>query len=273
MRRKHQLRLLTLVMLALSLIIIVPLLIMIFGAFKDPVEVTKFNLELPGRWLFSNFTEVIKKAKISRALFNSLLITIVATAFTILVSSLASFVIARRGGRLATVLYYFFFIGTILPMQTIPTIRLFSSLHIYGGYINVIILYIAMNIPFSCFLYTGFIRGISRALDESAYIDGAGSLQVFFHIIFPLLKPCNITVMILLFTSIWNEINIPLYFLNNPTKRTMPLSVYQFFGMFGGSNWNLVFADLVLSALPVVILFLFMQKEFINGLTDGAVKG
>ena len=89
----------------------------------------------------------------------------------------------------------------------------------------------------------------------------------------PLLKSCNITVLILLFTGIWNEINIPLYFLNDPTKRTLPLSVYQFFGAYGGSNWNLVFADLALAALPVVILFLFMQKQFISGLTEGAVKG
>lgn len=268
-----KIRFLEILLLLLSLIIICPLLIMIFGSFKDSTTVTRFNLELPKEWIFENYREVIEKAKLPRAFFNSVFITVIATFVTILLSSLASFVLARRKTKMSRFLYYFLFIGTILPMQTIPTIRLFSSLNIYGGYTNVIILYIAMNIPFSCFLYTGFIRGISASLDESAYIDGANSIQVFFHIIFPLLKPCNITVLILLFTNIWNEINIPLYFLNNPEKRTMPLSVYQFFGMFGGSKWNLVFADLVLAALPVVILFLFMQKEFISGLTEGAVKG
>ena len=163
--------------------------------------------------------------------------------------------------------------GTIIPMQIMPTIRLFTVLDIYGGYLNVIILYTAINIPFSCFLYTGFIRGIPQILDESAFIEGATTLKTYFYIILPLLKSCNITVLILLFTGIWNEINIPLYFLNDPTKRTLPLSVYQFFGAYGGSNWNLVFADLALAALPVVILFLFMQKQFISGLTEGAVKG
>ena len=92
-------------------------------------------------------------------------------------------------------LYYFFFLGTIIPMQIMPTIRLFTVLDIYGGYLNVIILYSAINIPFSCFLYTGFIKGIPRVLDESAFIEGASAVQVYFRIILPLLKPCNITVL------------------------------------------------------------------------------
>ena len=264
---------LELALVLLSLVIIVPLLIMLFGAFKNSTEVTAFDLALPEKWLFENFLVVFEKGKILRTFANSILITAVSTLITITVSSLASFVLARRGTKLSRFLYYFFFIGTIIPMQIMPTIRLFSNLNIYGGYLNVIILYTAINIPFSCFLYTGFIKGIPRILDESAFIEGASTLQTFFYIIFPLLKSCNITVLILLFIGIWNEINIPLYFLNNPTKRTLPLSVYQFFGMFGGSNWNLVFADLVIAALPIILLFLLMQKEFISGLTEGAVKG
>ncbi len=260
------------VLLLLTLIIIVPLLIMLLGSFKNSTEVTAFDLSLPQKWLVENYKIVFEDGKLLSAFKNSILITAVSTSITILVSSLAAFVLARRVTRLSKLLYYFFFLGTIIPMQIMPTIRLFTELNIYGGYTNVIILYTAINIPFSCFLYTGFIKGIPRTLDESAFIEGASTLKTFFYIIFPLLKSCNITVLILLFTGIWNEINIPLYFLNNPVKRTLPLSVYQFFGMYGGSNWNLVFADLVLAALPVVILFLFMQKQFITGLTEGAVK-
>lgn len=274
-RRKAALTriLLQIVLLLISLVIIAPLLIMLLGAFKNSTEVTSFNLELPEKWLFENFMTVIEQGKLLPAFWNSILITLASTAATILTSSLAALVLARRNTGLSRFLYYFFFLGTIIPMQIMPTIRLFTVMDIYGGYLNVIILYTAINIPFSCFLYTGFIKGIPKVLDESAFIEGASALQTYFHIILPLLKPCNITVLILLFTGIWNEINIPLYFLNNPAKRTLPLSVYQFFGMYGGSNWNLVFADLTLAALPVVVLFLFMQKQFINGLTEGAVKG
>jgi raffinose/stachyose/melibiose transport system permease protein len=261
------------VLVLLSLIIIVPLLIMLLGSFKDSAEVTAFDLKLPKKWNFNNFPIVFKEGKLLRAFGNSMLITIISTSITIFVSSLASFVLARRNARLSRFLYYFFFIGTIIPMQIMPTIRLFSAINIYGGYSNIIILYSALNIPFSCFLYTGFIKGIPKVLDESAFIEGASTFKIYLYIILPLLKSCNITVLILLFTGIWNEINIPLYFLNNPLKRTMPLSVYQFFGMYGGSNWNYVFADLTLATLPIVILFIFMQKQFISGLTEGAVKG
>ncbi len=261
------------VMILVSLLILIPLLIMLLGAFKNSAEVTAFDLALPQKWLFENFKAVFEQGKLLLAFKNSIFITVISTGITILVSSLASFILARRSSRFSRFLYYFFFIGTIIPMQIMPTIRLFTVLDIYGGYLNVIILYTAINIPFSCFLYTGFIKGIPRILDESAFIEGASTLQTYFHIILPLLKSCNITVLILLFTGIWNEINIPLYFLNDPSKRTLPLSVYQFFGMYGGSNWNLVFADLTLAALPVILMFLFMQKQFISGLTEGAVKG
>lgn len=277
MSTRHKERLmrvvLQVVMILVSLLILIPLLIMLLGAFKNSAEVTAFDLALPQKWLFENFKAVFEQGKLSLAFKNSIFITVISTGITILVSSLASFILARRSSRFSRFLYYFFFIGTIIPMQIMPTIRLFTVLDIYGGYLNVIILYTAINIPFSCFLYTGFIKGIPRILDESAFIEGASTLQTYFHIILPLLKSCNITVLILLFTGIWNEINIPLYFLNDPSKRTLPLSVYQFFGMYGGSNWNLVFADLTLAALPVILMFLFMQKQFISGLTEGAVKG
>ena len=265
--------LLQIVLILISLVIVIPLLIMLLGAFKNSAEVTAFDLTLPEQWLVENFKTVFEQGKLLLAFKNSILITIASTVITIFTSSLASFILARRKTRFSRFLYYFFFIGTIIPMQIMPTIRLFTVLDFYGGYLNVIILYTAINIPFSCFLYTGFIRGIPGVLDESAFIEGASTLQTYFYIILPLLKSCNITVLILLFTGIWNEINIPLYFLNDPAKRTLPLSVYQFFGMYGGSNWNLVFADLTLAALPVILLFLFMQKQFISGLTEGAVKG
>ena len=229
-------------------------------------------MELPKQWLFENYVTVFEEADLITAFFNGILITVVSTAITIGVSSLAAFIVARRKTSLSRFLYYFFFIGTIIPMQTIPTIRLFSALGIYGSYTNAILLYVAINISFSCFLYTGFIKGIPKALDEAAFIDGASTIKVFFKVVFPLLKPISMTVLILDFMNIWNDINIPLYFLSSPSKWTMPLSVYQFFGQFSKSNWNYVFADLTLTILPVFIVFLFAQKHIINGLTEGSVK-
>lgn len=263
---------LEILLLLLSMVIIVPLLIMLLGSLKNPVEVTAFNLKLPKDWLFKNYSEVFEKAGLHTAFLNGIFITGASTLITIGVSSIAAFALARKKSSLSRFLYYFFFLGTIIPMQIIPTIKLFNALGIYGGYTNAILIYSAINIPFSCFLFTGFIRGIPKALDEAAFLDGASGLRVFFSVIFPLLKPINMTVLILVFMNIWNDINIPLYFLIDSSKWTMPLSVYQFFGMYSGSNWNLVFADLIMTILPVVILFLFAQKHIIEGLTEGAVK-
>lgn len=261
-----------LLLIGIVLIVILPLLIMVLGSFKDPLEVTAFNLKLPKTWNFSNYLRVVKEGKVGRAFYNSMLITCISVFLTIFVSSLASFILARRNSRPYNVLYYFFFIGNLLPMQVVPTIKMFQSFNLYGGYLSVILIYTAINISFSCFLYTGFIKGIHRALDEAAAIEGASIIKIFFLVIFPLLKPINMTVLIMVFMNIWNDINIPLYFLSNSSKWTMPLSVYNFFGQYSGSNWNLVFANLTLTAVPVIILYLFAQRYIVSGLTSGAVK-
>lgn len=259
-------------LLLLSLVVIIPLLIALLGSFKNATEVTAFNLNLPQHWLFHNYVKVFQQAGLLKSFFNGIFITVVSTVLTVFISSMAAFILARRKTFLSRFLYFFFFMGTILPIQYIPTIQLFKALGIYGGYINAILLFSAQTLSLSCFLYTGFIKGIPKSLDEAAYLDGASVFRVFFSVIFPVLKPINMTVVILLFMEIWNNINIPLFFLTDPSKWTMPLSVYQFFGQYSGSNWNLVFADLIMTALPVLILYLFAQKYIIAGLTEGAVK-
>jgi len=260
-------------MLLLSLAVIVPFVVMIFGSLKSSLEATSFDLTLPDVWLWQNYKQVIVEGKMIRSFFNGMFITVSAVALNILVASMASFIIARRRTGVSELLYYFFFIGMIAPMQLIPTIRLFQSMGLYGTYISVILLYCTINLAFSVFLYTGFIRAtIPQVLDEVALLEGASLTRVFFKIVFPLIKPINITILIIVFMNIWNDINIPIFFLSDPDKWTMPLSVYQFFGMYSGSSWNLVFANLVLTALPIVILYLFCQRYIVSGLTSGAVK-
>jgi raffinose/stachyose/melibiose transport system permease protein len=260
-----------LLLFALSLIVFVPLAVMVFGSFKDSLEVTSFNASLPKVWHWDNYKTVVHEAKLPKAFWNSILISGVSLALTALVSSIASFVIARSRSKAANFLYYFLFVGTLAPMQVIPTIRLFQVGHLYGSYASVILIYAAINISFSCFLYIGFIRTIPRALDEAAILEGAGIGTMFFKILFPLLKPVNITIAILVFMGIWNDINLPIYFLPDPEKWTMPVSVYRFYGMYN-SDWNLVFADLALTALPVVIVYLLGQRYIVSGLTAGALK-
>ncbi|MEK4005401.1 carbohydrate ABC transporter permease [Paenibacillus sp. FSL H3-0333] len=255
-----------------SLLIILPLLIMLFGSFMTSSEVLKFSLRLPEEWKFSNYTTVFKEGGLGRAFLNGMLITGVSSVLNIFTSSAASFILVRRETKWSNFLYMFFFMGLIAPMSTITTIRVVQWMGFYGSITSVILIYASLNTAFSVFLYSGFIRSIPKALDEVAFLEGANTFDVFFKIVTPLIVPVNATVAIMVFMSVWNDITIPLYFLTDSSDWTMPLSVYNFYGKYS-RDWNLIFADLVLTSLPVLILYIFCQKYIVSGLTAGAVKG
>lgn len=259
-------------MIVLSLIVLVPILMVVLGSFKTTTEAVNFNLKLPEVWQFSNYTKVFIEGKLSRAFFNSTFITFAATTVCIMVASMASFILARRVGRLVTTFSSIFMIGMIAPMSMIPTIRVLKMLRLTGSYTGVIFLYIAINIPYSILIFTQFIRGLPRELDESAIIDGCGPYRTYFSVILPLLKPVTVTALVIVVMNVWNGFMIPLYFFGNSKKWTMPLTVYNFFGRYA-REWNLVFADLILTALPVVLIYLICQKYIVSGLTAGSVKG
>lgn len=255
-----------------SLLILLPVLIMIFGSFKTSAEVLDFSLKLPEKWMFSNYVRVFEEGELARAFWNSVLITGISSIINIVASSAASFILARRETKLANTLYMYFFMGLIAPMSTITTIRIVQALGFYGSITSVILIYASLNTAFSVFLYSGFIKTIPKALDEVAFLEGANVLGVFFRIVTPLILPVNATVAIMVFMSVWNDITIPLYFLTDSSTWTMPLSIYNFYGKYS-REWNLIFANLVLTSLPVFILYLFGQKYIVSGLTAGAVKG
>ncbi|GIO84726.1 ABC transporter permease [Paenibacillus faecis] len=255
-----------------SLLVIIPVLIMIFGSFKTSAEVLDFSLKLPDKWMFSNYARVFEEGGLSRAFLNSLWITGISSVINIVASSAASFILVRRDSKFANSLYMYFFMGLIAPMSTITTIRIVQWLGFYGSMTSVILIYASLNTAFSVFLYSGFIKTIPKALDEVAFLEGASVFGVFFRIVTPLILPVNATVAIMVFMSVWNDITIPVYFLTDSSTWTMPLSIYNFYGKYS-RDWNLIFANLVLTSLPVFILYLFGQKYIVSGLTAGAVKG
>ena len=260
------------VLILLSLIIIIPLLLMFLGSFMNGVEVMQFKIQLPEKWLFSNYVTVFEKGGLGRAFLNGIVITVASCILNIFTSSMAAFILARRENKFTNFLYLFFFAGLIAPMSTITTIRVVQWLGFYGTITSVIFIYAALNTAFSIFLYTGFVKSLPRALDEAAFIEGANIWQVFFKIVSPLLLPVNATVAIMVFMGVWNDITIPLYFLPDSSTWTMPLSVYNFYFMFS-LEWNLIFADLVLTSLPVIVLYVFAQRFIVSGMTAGAMKG
>ena len=150
--------------------------------------------------------------------------------------------------------------------------QLLRGMHIYGTRVSLILIYGAMYLPFSSMIFSSFIKGLPRELDEAAVMDGCRGTKLYLQIILPLLKPVIATVGVLNFMWIWNDLQTPIYLLNSSEKWTLPLSVYNFYGQFNQS-WNLVCADMVLVSIPVVLLYIFAQKYVVSGMTAGAVKG
>ncbi len=262
----------TILMFLVSLIIIIPISVMILGSFKNPTEAQLFSLTLPSEWHLDNYSYVIQKGGIGLAFINSMIITIMVTSFVIISGSLCAFVISRKKSKYTSFLYNLFLLGMVSPIQIVTTFGVLKALNLMGTFAGVICVEAALQLPWTIFTLTGFIRNVPKDLDEAAYIDGAKPIIMFSKIIMPLMKPILFTALVTTAMAAWNEFMIPMYFFNSSSKWTMPLTVYNFFGQYA-SNWNYVFADLVLTALPITILYLLCQKYIISGQTAGAVKG
>lgn len=160
----------------------------------------------------------------------------------------------------------------MIPPAVVPTIWVLKNIHLYKTLIGMILIEIALTTPFTVILYRGFMATIPREIDEAAIIDGCNRFRLFFNIILPLLKPVTATVIILSAINIFNDFANPLYFLPGAKNATVQLTLYNFSGKYS-SSWNLLFADVVLISLPLLILFIFFNKQIVAGMTAGSVKG
>ena len=256
-----------------SAICLIPLLLILFNSLKDKKAASKMNLHLPDlpiQW--SNFVKVIEKGKLATSFFNSLIYSAGSVILCVLFAALAAYVLSRNRTKLNKFLYMFIVLGITLPINYVALTRVLQFLHLNNTAIGIILLYTAMQLPFMTFLIHGFVAKIPVELDEAAVIDGCGPAHLFFLIVFPMLKPAIATSTVLTFLNTWNEFVSPLYFLNRTEQWPMTLSVYNFFGMYF-KDWNLVCADILLTSLPVLIVYLLGQKYIVSGMTAGAVKG
>ena len=257
-----------------SLIYLIPLYIAVANAFKGYWDVIKSPLSLPANPTMDNFVEAFHSSNILSLYGNSILITFSSVALLVLVSSTAAYIIIRRKNKLCKFLYGFALIGIMVPpvVTLVPSIKTLSMLGLMYTPWGLLMFYGGAYFSTTLFLYTGFINSIPATLDESAYIDGANTITIFFRIIFPLLKPCTATAVILMGMWIWNDFLNPMYILGTTAGKTITLGIYNSIGALT-SKWNLVFANVILASFPIVVLYLCMQKQFMTGLTAGAVKG
>ena len=257
---------------AWSIFMLIPLALIIVNAFKTTQDANSFSIALPQEWDFSNFGTVIDQGKLLTGFLNSLLYSGIGTFGTILLAAMAAYVFSRRRSKGNKFLYMFLVLGIVIPVNYVALMKVMQVLMLNNTQYGIIFLYIAINIPFSVFVMYGFISRLPVELDEAAVIDGCTPMQLFFKIILPLMKPVLITAAVLCFLNIWNDFVMPLYFLNSTDMWPMTLAVDNFFGQYM-SSWNLVSADILLTVLSVIVIFLICQKYIMGGQTVGAVKG
>jgi raffinose/stachyose/melibiose transport system permease protein len=261
-----------LVMAFAAILVLIPTLMIVVNAFKDKRGAAAMNLELPTQWHFENFGRVIENGKLISSFLNSLEYTVVAVALSVVLSALCAFILSRNRTRLNRALYLTVVLGIAMPINYASLMKVMQVLGLVNTRLGLSLLYAAIQIPFSVFLMYGFVAGLPVELDEAAILDGCGPIGLFFRIVLPLLKPAAFTASILNFLNCWNEFVLPLYYMNSSSAWPMTLSVYNFFGRYS-SDWNLVCADILLTCLPVLAVYLIGQKYIISGMTAGAVKG
>ncbi|MDO5672945.1 MAG: carbohydrate ABC transporter permease [Actinomycetaceae bacterium] len=250
---------------------VIPLSLVVLTSLKNETESKVMNFALPEVWRFDNYIQVLQTQGVGRGMINGLIMTVGVTSITVVVCALAAFVIARSPRRFTVGAYQYLLAGMIAPFSFIPAIKVLQLLGLYGTYTGLILVNVGIQIPFITLLYVGFIQRLPREIDEAAIIDGASPLRLFFQVILPLLKPTTMTCVVLLATYAWNEFQNVLFLMPDQKKWTMPMTVFNFQGMHS-YNYALVSANLVISVIPILIVYLLAQKHIVGGMVAGAVK-
>ena len=261
-------------MIFVALLFLFPTYVLICLSFKSAPEISGGGLGLPSSLETANYSQAWSGAHLGAALINSTLITGISLVALIAVGSTATYYLARKQSRLSYGMYILFLLGIILPFQLalVPLYRMVSEARgCSARYTSMVLFYTGLQAPFTIFLYTGFLRALPREYGEAALVDGATHWQSFRRITFPLLRPITGTVIILNAVFIWNDFLTPLIYLGGSPNETIPVVVYQFVGQYV-SNWGYIFAAVVLATLPMLILFLLLQRFVIKGFASG-LKG
>ena len=256
----------------LALVVLVPFLLILINSLKDVRESALFRLSLPAVWHWENYRSVLSRSHIGRGFLNSLLISGLVVVVDNLAACLAAFIIQRRDTRMMRFTYYLFILGLIVPVAIIPTIRLMMQLGLHNTYAGIVLFYAAEMLPFSLFVLTGYLKSLPRELDEAVIIEGGGPLRLFSTIIMPLSMPALVTVTIVVISTVWNDFFAPFYLISDSRKWTIILSVFSFVSQYQ-TNWGLVFAFMTLVMLPMLVMYFLLQRQIIEGLTAGSIKG
>lgn len=273
-KRKIHTHLLEAVMILIAMLAMYPLYFIVSMTFKTPQQMALSPLSLPTSFRFHNYAETWKAMSFHSVLGNTALITAGSLLLLIVFGSLASYPLARRPEKGFYLVYMYFIAGIMLPFQLamVPLYRLVNTFHMVNTYHGAILIFAAINLPLTVFLYTGFLRTSPKELEEAAKIDGCSLFRAFWLAVFPVIKPVTATVGVLCSLSTWNDLIVPLLFLQDQSYRTITIALYMYVGEHV-TNWGLLFPGMVLSIIPLLLVYIFLQKFIIKGIAAGSVKG
>lgn len=273
-RKKINRGLIYLILIIFTLVNAYPIFWMIMNSFKTGQEFALNPFSIPIKWVLENYSDAWVTANIGKYFFNSLVVGMGAVIIAILTGAFASYFLSRFDFKGRNLLYGFFIIGLLVPIHAtlVPMFILMQKLGILNTYWALIFPYVAFNLPITIFLLTSFMSSFSKEIEESAIMDGCGVFRMFWTIILPMSRPAIATAVILNFINNWNEFSFALVLINDKALNTLPLGLANFAGQYT-TNYTAQMAGLTMVLIPTILFYLIMEKQIVEGMTEGAVKG
>jgi raffinose/stachyose/melibiose transport system permease protein len=262
------------VLLALNGVLMVyPLVVMLLSAFKTNAELFNSPFALPESFSLTNAARVWGETNFLLYLGNSVIVTTSAVLCILVVGTMAAYALARYPFRLSGMVFLFFLSGLMVPLKlaVIPLFIQLDALGLINTRAGLVLVYVAMGLPSAIFILTGFLRTLPTELEEAARMEGASELRIMLRIMLPLARPALVIAAIQNAVPIWNDFFFPLVFITSERLKTLPQGLTVFMGEYN-TDWGVLFAGLSLAALPIIAVYVVLSRQFIEGMTQGAVK-
>jgi raffinose/stachyose/melibiose transport system permease protein len=265
--------LIQIILIANSFVMLAPIVIMVFSAFKTNAQIFQSPFSLPDFTHVGNIVRIWTETNFLVYFFNSLLVTASAMAVILTLGTMAAYAIARYQFFGASFILLFFLAGLTLPLKLaiIPLFILMRDIGVLDSRLALILVYVAMGLPTTVFILTGFIRTLPNELEDAARMDGASEARIMWSVMLPLVRPALVIAGIQNVVPIWNDFFFPLIFIQSDRLKTLPQGLTTFMGEYT-TDWGVLFSGLTLSAAPIIIIYIVLSRQFINGMTSGAVK-
>lgn len=256
-----------------TIVMLTPIVIMIFAAFKTNAQIFQSPFSVPNFTNVANIARIWTETNFLRYLFNSIIVTGSAVTIILTLGTMTAYAIARYQFIGGSFILMFFLAGLTLPLKLaiIPLFVLMRDLGILNTQFSLILIYVATGLPTTIFIMTGFIKSLPNELEDAARMDGASEARIMWSVMLPLVRPAMVIAGIQNIVPIWNDFFFPLIFIQDDALKTLPQGLTTFMGEYT-TDWGVLFAGLLLSSAPVVIVYILLSRQFINGMTSGAIK-